>query len=95
MSQSAGDDDAVLSIDDVHALLYTLDAQRLTKLAGKTSYVGTADGPAKEKPATALRNASIALGDDSGYYLEIESVLLFLFCDCLSLYLAESALKSL
>lgn len=71
MSETASDDshDFILPVDDVPPLLAPLNEARLKKVATTNCYVGTTDGAASEPPVTAIKNASIQLGEDAAYYL--------------------------
>ncbi|THU84325.1 hypothetical protein K435DRAFT_843713 [Dendrothele bispora CBS 962.96] len=64
-------EDHFVDIDNIHILLKALDQGSLDNLARATTYVGTAEkGSFDDKlPATVVRESSVKLGQDQGYYL--------------------------
>ncbi|THU91677.1 hypothetical protein K435DRAFT_840901 [Dendrothele bispora CBS 962.96] len=76
MSDHNGDqvlqvEDHFVDIDNIHILLKALDQGSLDNLARATTYVGTATkGSFDDKlPANVVRESSVKLGQDQGYYL--------------------------
>ncbi|THU75241.1 hypothetical protein K435DRAFT_881277 [Dendrothele bispora CBS 962.96] len=66
---SAGENETLIPVGEIHDLLRSFNEVQMEKLADTLNYVGTSSGPIDDLSARVIRNANIKTSGDQGLYL--------------------------